>query len=113
MNVHYYEDGNVQLNTEKKSNVSVTKTEVSVLIILAKRDYINLFVNQNVEQLAKSIIKEISTFDRQYHSSMNESYNDLAENTFKGLRRALPMTRNKMDWNKILNYKIGSELSQK
>lgn len=44
---------------------------------------------------------------------MNESYNDLAENTFKGLRRALPMTRNKMDWNKILNYKIGSELSQK
>ncbi|KAL9538708.1 hypothetical protein MBANPS3_010730 [Mucor bainieri] len=94
VNVHYYEDGNVQLNAEKNVNATVSKTEDN-------------------EQLAKSIIKEISTFDRQYHSSMNESYNDLAENTFKGLRRALPMTRNKMDWNKILNYKIGNELSQK
>lgn len=44
---------------------------------------------------------------------MNESYNDLAEETFKGLRRALPLTRNKLDWNKILNYKIGNELAQK
>jgi capping protein alpha len=59
------------------------------------------------------LVKEIATFDKSYHSAMNESYGDLAENTFKGLRRALPMTRNKMDWNKILNYKIGSELSQK
>ncbi|KAI9478918.1 F-actin-capping protein subunit alpha, partial [Zychaea mexicana] len=48
-----------------------------------------------------------------YHSSINNSYGDLAENTFKGLRRALPLTRNKLDWNKILNYKIGNELSQK
>lgn len=63
--------------------------------------------------MARLLVKDISTFDKQYHSSMNESYGDLAENTFKGLRRALPMTRNKMDWNKILNYKIGSELSQK
>ncbi|KAI8990761.1 F-actin-capping protein subunit alpha, partial [Mycotypha africana] len=62
---------------------------------------------------AKSLVKEISKFDNQYQSAMNDSYNDLAENTFKGLRRALPMTRNKMDWNKILNYKIGNELAQK
>jgi capping protein alpha len=59
------------------------------------------------------LVKEIAAFDKKYHSSMNDSYGDLAENTFKGLRRVLPMTRNKMDWNKILNYKIGNELAQK
>lgn len=94
VNVHYYEDGNVQLNADKSFESQISK-------------------NDDNQQLAKALVKEIANFDKKYHSAMNESYGDLAENTFKGLRRALPMTRNKMDWNKILNYKIGSELSQK
>ncbi|KAI8341143.1 F-actin-capping protein subunit alpha [Chlamydoabsidia padenii] len=92
--VHYYEDGNVQLNADKQFEASITK-------------------NEDASKLANMIIKNIATFDKRYQSSMNESYNDLAEDTFKGLRRALPLTRNKLDWNKILNYKIGSELAQK
>lgn len=63
--------------------------------------------------MAKALAKEMATLDKKYHQSLNDSYGDLAENTFKGLRRALPLTRNKLDWNKILNYKIGNELSQK
>jgi capping protein alpha len=66
-----------------------------------------------VSKLASAILKSIATFDKRYQSSMNDSYTDLAEETFKGLRRALPLTRNKLDWNKILNYKIGNELAQK
>ncbi|KAI8333237.1 F-actin-capping protein subunit alpha [Blakeslea trispora] len=73
VNVHYYEDGNVQLKADKKASLHVDM----------KEDH---------EQLAKEIAKEISSFDKQYQSSMNDSYSDLAENTFKGLRRALPMT---------------------
>ncbi|KAG1057777.1 hypothetical protein G6F43_000420 [Rhizopus delemar] len=94
VNVHYYEDGNVQLNADKNFEAQVTKVD-------------------NEVQLAESLLKQIASFDRGYQNTMNESYNELAENTFKGLRRALPMTRNKMDWNKIMNYKIGNELSQK
>jgi capping protein alpha len=45
--------------------------------------------------------------------AINDSYSELSENTFKELRRALPYTRNKVDWHKILNYKIGNELSSK
>ncbi|CAO3585808.1 unnamed protein product [Absidia cylindrospora] len=94
VNVHYYEDGNVQLNTDKQFESSITK-------------------NEDVSKLAATIIKDIAAFDKRYQSAMNDSYNDLAEDTFKGLRRALPLTRNKLDWNKILNYKIGNELAQK
>ena len=33
--------------------------------------------------------------------SLNEAYHDLGEKTFKGLRRALPMTRQKLDWERV------------
>ncbi|KAJ8660416.1 hypothetical protein O0I10_003874 [Lichtheimia ornata] len=94
INVHYYEDGNVQLNAEKEHETKVS-------------------ISEDHDKVAKALAKEMATLDKKYHQSLNDSYGDLAENTFKGLRRALPLTRNKLDWNKILNYKIGNELSQK
>lgn len=58
---------------------------------------------------------------------MNETYQEMGEKTFKGLRRALPLTRQKLDWDKVgalaicgihtklnvkvLGYKLGAELS--
>ncbi|KAI8150306.1 capping protein muscle Z-line, alpha 2 [Fennellomyces sp. T-0311] len=94
INVHYYEEGNVQLNADKDHEAKVA-------------------ISEDVEKVGAAVAKEIATFDKRHHSSINNSYGELAENTFKGLRRALPLTRNKLDWNKILNYKIGNELSQK
>ncbi|CAO3647264.1 unnamed protein product [Cunninghamella echinulata] len=94
VNVHYYEDGNVQLSANKDFESTVTK-------------------NDDVSKLSANIVKEIATLEKKYQTAMNNSYSDLSEDTFKGLRRALPLTRNKLDWNKILNYKIGNELAQK
>lgn len=91
-NVHYYEDGNVQLTSEKN---------------------IELTASGSGNELAANIVKAVKKAEAEYQSAVNESYAQLSDTTFKALRRALPITRNKLDWAKILTYKIGNELSQK
>lgn len=68
---------------------------------------------QDEEKAAAAIVKAIAKAEKEYQMAINDSYSELSENTFKELRRALPYTRNKVDWHKILNYKIGNELSSK
>jgi capping protein alpha len=74
--VHYYEDGNVQLNSDRDVSFSDCKT-------------------------ASDIVKKIKETEHEYQQALNESYVQLGDSTFKGLRRALPVTRNKLDWNKV------------
>ena len=50
---------------------------------------------------ANKILALIETEETKYQTSLNEAYQEMSEKTFKGLRRALPMTRAKLDWDRV------------
>lgn len=50
---------------------------------------------------ASKILALIEGEEGKYQVSLNETYQEMGEKTFKGLRRALPLTRQKLDWDKV------------
>ncbi|SNX81746.1 related to CAP1 - F-actin capping protein alpha subunit [Melanopsichium pennsylvanicum] len=91
--VHYFENGNVQLNASKPRTFTLPSTEEG-------------------ETLIKEVVKVISNHEDGWQKGLEQSYDQLAEGAFKALRRQLPLTRQKLDWDKVLNYKLGDELSR-
>jgi len=87
---HLFEEGNVQLLASKEIE----------------------FTNKNSspEQLAKEVFEKILNNESTYQEAIGENLKNISNTTFKSLRRQLPVTHNKIDWNKIVGYKIGSEL---
>ncbi|KAK4166479.1 F-actin-capping protein subunit alpha [Cladorrhinum sp. PSN259] len=86
VDVHYYEDGNVRLLTSKP--VSTTAASGT----------------------GAGIVKEISAAEKKYQEELNRSFTTLSEGAFKALRRQLPVTRQKIEWDKVASYRLGQDI---
>ncbi|RDL37188.1 Subunits of heterodimeric actin filament capping protein Capz [Venustampulla echinocandica] len=86
VDVHYYEDGNVRLLTTKPVSLSVSSASAS------------------------AIVRGIATAEKKYQEELNKGFNNLSEGAFKGLRRQLPITRQKIEWDKIAGYRLGQDI---
>jgi capping protein alpha len=84
VDVHYYEDGNVRLLTSKSVSASLPSSPS-----------------------AQDIAKQISLAEKKYQEELNRGFAGLSEGAFKGLRRQLPVTRQKMEWEKVGGYRVG------
>jgi len=50
---------------------------------------------------ANKVLALIADQEGAYQESLGDTYHEMGEKTFKGLRRALPLTRQKLDWDKV------------
>ncbi|KAJ3476636.1 hypothetical protein NLI96_g11028 [Meripilus lineatus] len=97
-------------------DLAARSLEGKILVQLATTQTVSLnlppaITSTNANASASKVIALIETEEGKYQSTLSDAYSEMGEKTFKGLRRALPMTRSKLDWDKVLGYKLGAELS--
>lgn len=71
---HYFESGNIQFNMKKD------------------------FPEQKVELTAAGVVKLIHKLEDEYQNSHGAMYGDISTKLLKGMRRVIPITRQKFDW---------------
>ncbi|KAK5125063.1 hypothetical protein LTR85_001254 [Meristemomyces frigidus] len=86
VDVHYYEDGNVRMSTSKKVELSSGGGS------------------------ADAVVREIAKVENKFQEELNRAFTTLAEGSFKGLRRQLPVTRQRVEWEKIGGYRLGQDI---
>jgi F-actin-capping protein subunit alpha len=79
--VHYFEDGNVLLTTEHP----VHKTDLGS---------------------PTALVKAIAEDEKAYQEELNRTFAGLGDGMFKTLRRLLPVTKQKIEWEKVASYKV-------
>lgn len=92
VHVHYFENGNVQLNASRPRTFSLTSSGATAI--------------------ASEVAKLVAQHEDAWQAQLEQAYDQLAEQAFKALRRQLPLTRQKLDWDKVLNYKLGDQLAR-
>lgn len=80
IHAHYFEDGNVQMVTNK----SIPAHSIS-------------FSSESV--LASAVVSHIKNSESALQTGLEDMYSNMSEETVKSLRRTMPITRSKMDWN--------------
>ena len=84
VDVHYFEDGNVRLLTKKDVSLEgVTSTNLA---------------------------GKVETVEKAYQEELNRTFSQLGEGAFRQLRRQLPVTRSKINWQSIGAMRLGQDV---
>ena len=76
---HYFEDGNVQMNTEKVFN----------------NDGVGF---SDSSELGEAICNAICEWENELQAGLETMYTGMSDQTFKDMRRILPVTKTTFDW---------------
>jgi capping protein alpha len=92
LNVHYFEDGNVQLHStfDKTANVNV----------------------QGEDATGAEIVKAITKIESDFQSQLEEMYVNMPGSIFKSMRRFYPITRQPMTWNLAAHNLANTDISK-
>ncbi|KAF5746730.1 hypothetical protein HS088_TW06G00904 [Tripterygium wilfordii] len=89
---HYFEEGNVQLD--------------------AKHECKDSTIFQSPDDCAVSIANIIRHHETEYLGSLEASYLNLPDTTFKDLRRKLPVTRTLFPWHNTLQFSLTRDIQK-
>jgi capping protein alpha len=91
VNVHYFEDGNVQLHAKLPTKVSITIADE--------------------KKTAPEVAKAIRKIETDFQANLEEMYVQMHKSTFKAMRRFWPVTKKPMDWD-LRKHNLTAELGQ-
>ncbi|XP_062084825.1 F-actin-capping protein subunit alpha [Humulus lupulus] len=89
---HYFEEGNVQLD--------------------AKHECQDSTIAQCAEDCAISLASIIRHHETEYLASLEASYSNLPDTTFKDLRRKLPVTRTLFPWHNTMQFSLTRDITK-
>eukprot|EP00808_Paulinella_micropora_P012250 g17493.t1 len=89
VNVHYFEDGNVQLHTNFPST---TKVKVG-----------------DAKETAATVVAAIKKSESAFQNNIEEMYVEMHDNTFKQMRRFWPVNKQPFNWN-VAAHKMTEQL---
>lgn len=111
--MHYFEDGNLQLQTSKsvapitiacppRAEADVVE-QVIIFIQVTTSVFVSLF-GDNPPSLTRFVcvvlcLPYVQSEESALQSSLDDMYTNMNQETFRSMRRLMPITRTKMEWN--------------
>lgn len=80
IHVHYFEDGNLQMQTTKSFPGEILNWKSET-------------------ELADAVFTRIQAFENALQNGLDDMYTNMNNETFKSMRRIMPISKTKMDWN--------------